>query len=168
MSYTHFTERERYVISHLKLERFSSREIARRLGRHHTSILREIKRNRPTYADDAVYWYYVTQPVAELRRHKARSHRRQKHLPLVEYVEDKLRLDWPPEAIAARIRIDHPKDERMRISHRKKRGQPLNVENRDPAASSVKSGTGLEKLVLLGGRRQKVIYQRPVAQSHFA
>jgi IS30 family transposase len=117
MSYTHFTERERYVISHLKLERFSSREIARRLGRHHTSILREIKRNRPTYADDAVYWYYVTQPVAELRRHKARSHRRQKHLPLVEYVEDKLRLDWPPEAIAARIRIDYPNDERMRISH---------------------------------------------------
>jgi IS30 family transposase len=117
MSYTHFTEKERYVISHLKLEKFSSREIARRLGRHHTSILREIKRNRPTYADDAVYWYYVTQPVAELRRHKARSHRRQKHLPLVEYVEDKLRLDWPPEAIAARIRIDHPNDEGMRISH---------------------------------------------------
>ena len=117
MSYTHFTEKERYVISHLKLAQFSLREIARRLGRHHTSISREINRNRPDYADDAVYWYYATQKIADERLHKARSYRRQNHRPLVEYVEDKLRLDWPPEAIAARIRIDYPKDEQMRISH---------------------------------------------------
>lgn len=117
MSYTHLTEKDRYVISHLKCAKFSLREIARRLGRHHTSISREIKRNGPTYSPDAVYWYYFTQPVAEKRRHKARNHYRQKHQPLVEYVEDKLRLDWPPEAIAACIRIDYPDDERMRISH---------------------------------------------------
>jgi len=117
MSYTHFTERERYVISHLKSAKFSLREIGRRLGRNHTSISREIKRNGPTYAPDAVYWYHVTQPVAEKRRHKARSYRRQNHRPLIAYVEDKLRLDWPPEAISARIRIDYPNDERMRISH---------------------------------------------------
>jgi len=117
MSYTHITEKERYVISHLVLANFSLREIARRLGRHHTSISREIKRNRPTYSDDAVYWYYVTQPVAEQRRHIPRSFRRQNYKPLVEYVERKLRLDWPPEAIAARIKIDYPDNERMRISH---------------------------------------------------
>ena len=117
MSYTHIIEKERYVISHLKSAKFSLREIARRLGRHHTSIGREIKRNGPTYAPDAVYWYHFTHPVAEKRRHKARSYRRQNHQPLVEYVEDKLRLDWPPEVIAARIRIDYPKDENMRISH---------------------------------------------------
>ncbi len=117
MSYTHFTEKERYVISHLKLAKFSLREIARRLGRSHTSISREIKRNGPTYAPDAVYWYYVTHPVAEKRRCKARSHRRQNYQPLVEYVEDRLRMDWPPEVIAARIRSDYPDDERMRISH---------------------------------------------------
>ena len=117
MSYTHFTEKERYVISHLVLAKVSYREIGRRLGRHHASISREINRNRPTYADDAVYWYYVTQPVAEKRRHKARSQRRQKHLPLVEYVEKKLRLDWSPEAISGRLRLDYPNDNRMRISH---------------------------------------------------
>jgi IS30 family transposase len=117
MSYTHLTEKERYVISHLKSAKFSLREIARRLGRHHTSISREIKRNGPTYSPDAVYWYYFTQPVAEKRRHKARSHRRQKYLPLVKYIQEKLKLDWPPEAIAARLRLDYPDDERMRISH---------------------------------------------------
>jgi IS30 family transposase len=117
MPYTHFTVKERYVISHMHMEGFSLRAIGRRLGRDHTSIMREIKRNRPTYADDAVYWYYATQPLSDERRHKARSYRRQNYRPLVEYVEDKLRLDWPPEAIAARIRIDYPNDERMRISH---------------------------------------------------
>lgn len=117
MSYTHIIERERYVISHMYMAGFSLRAIGRRLGRDHTSIMREIKRNRPTYADDAVYWYFATQPISEQRRHKARSYRRQNYRPLVEYIEDKLRLDWPPEAIAARIRIDYPNDERMRISH---------------------------------------------------
>lgn len=117
MSYTHITEKERYVISHLKSAGFSLREIGRRLGRDHTSIMREINRNRPTYADDAVYWYTATQSIADKRRHKARSHCRQKHKPLVDYVEDKLRLDWPPEAISARLRFDYGDDEQMRISH---------------------------------------------------
>jgi IS30 family transposase len=117
MSYTHITANERYVISHMWMAGFSQRAIGRRLGRDHTSIMREIKRNRPTYADDAVYWYNATQPTAEERRHKARSHCRQNHQPLVEYIEDKLRLDWPPEAIAARLRLDYPGDGRMRISH---------------------------------------------------
>ncbi|KAB0663370.1 IS30 family transposase [Oryzomonas japonica] len=117
MSYTHLTEKDRYVISHLRSAKFSLREIARRLGRHHTSISREIKRNGPTYSPDAVYWYYFTQPVATQRRHQARSHHRQNNLSLVKYVDEKLRLDWPPEAIAARLRLDYPNDESMRISH---------------------------------------------------
>jgi IS30 family transposase len=117
MSYTHLTEKDRYVISHLKSAKFSLREIARRLGRHHTSISREIKRNGPTHSPDAVYWYHFTQPVADKRRHQPRSYRRQMHKPLVEYVEKKLKLDWPPEAIAARIRLDYPADTQMRISH---------------------------------------------------
>jgi IS30 family transposase len=117
MSYTHIIEKERYVISHMHMAGFSLRAIGRRLGRHHTSIMREINRNRPDYADDAVYWYYVTQKIADERQNKARSYRRQHHKQLVEYVEDKLLLDWPPEAVSARIRIDYPDDERMRISH---------------------------------------------------
>jgi transposase, IS30 family len=117
MSYTHLTEKERYVISHLKLEKFSLREIARRLGRDHTSISRELKRNGPTYSPDAVYWYHFTQQTADKRRHIARSHCRQNHQPLVDYIKAKLGLGWPPEAIAARLKLDYPDDELMRISH---------------------------------------------------
>lgn len=117
MPYTHLTEKDRYVISHLRSAKFSLREIARRLGRHHTSISREIKRNGPKYSPDAVYWYHFTQPVAAKRRHQARSHHRQNTPSLVKYIDEKLRLDWPPEAIAARLRLEYPDDRHMRISH---------------------------------------------------
>lgn len=115
MSYGHLTPKERYVISHLRSQ-FSLREIARRLGRHHSTISREIRRNGPTYPG-GVYWYYFIDSMVEKRRHQARSHRRQSHLPLVEYVEKKLRCEWPPEVIAQRLRSEFPHDQRMRVSH---------------------------------------------------
>jgi len=96
---------------------FSFREIGRRIGKHHGSISRAIKRNSPTYADDAVYWYYDTHPTAIKRRHKARHCRRHNHSRLRTYIETKIRLDWPPEAIAARLRLDFPDDAQMRISN---------------------------------------------------
>lgn len=113
MSYTHLTARDRYVISHLHGQ-MSYREIARRLGRHHTTISREIKRNKPPHS---TYWYYFIEHDVQLKRHKARCFHRQSHLPLVEYVEDKLRLDWPPEAISGRLKLDYPNDKLMRVSH---------------------------------------------------
>ena len=48
MSYHHLTQQERYVISHLSVARYSIREIARRLGRHHSTISRELKKKRKT------------------------------------------------------------------------------------------------------------------------
>ena len=50
------------------------------------------------------------------RRHKARHHRR-RHERLVAYVTAKLRLDWSPEAISGRLKVDYPDDDQMRISH---------------------------------------------------
>jgi IS30 family transposase len=94
---------------------FSLRQIGRKLGRHHTSISREIARNRPTYADDAVYWYDAAEHYARQRRHKARHHRR-RHERLVTYVTAKLKLDWSPETIAGRLQVDYPDNETMRIS----------------------------------------------------
>lgn len=116
MPYHHFTREERYIVSYLSIAGFPLREIARRLGRHHTSISREIKRNRPTYADDAVYWHDAAEYFEKKRRHKAR-HRRRQHESLMTYVTTRLKLDWSPEEIAGRLRIDYPDDEKMRISH---------------------------------------------------
>jgi IS30 family transposase len=117
MPYHHLTEKERYVISHMVLDNFSLREIGRRLGRHHTSLSREIKRNRPTYSDDAVYWYYDAHPTAMKRRHKARHNRRLNRVKLRTYVKIRIKLEWSPQAIAARLKRDYPNDDTMRISH---------------------------------------------------
>jgi transposase, IS30 family len=114
MPYTHLTEKDRYVISHLKIADFSLREIGRRLGRDHSTISREIKRNGPNYSD-GVYQYDFTHSRAIERRHKARHCRRHDHRTLVDYVEAKIRIEWPPEVIAAHLKLDHPDDKSMRI-----------------------------------------------------
>jgi IS30 family transposase len=116
MSYTHLTEQERYVISHLHIAEFSLREIARRLNRHHTTISRELKRQDPLY-DETVYWYDWTHPEALKRRRKARHHRCRSNKKLSNYVEHKLKQDWSPETIAAKLKIDYADNAKMRISH---------------------------------------------------
>lgn len=116
MSYTHLTEKDRYVISHLKCTGFSLREIARRINRHHTTISRELDRNGPEY-DCTTYWYDWTHPKALERRHKARHHRRNCNQDLVNYVQRKLKDDWSPEIIAQKLKTDHPDDDKMCVSH---------------------------------------------------
>src|SRR5210317_761788 len=116
MSYCHLSSEERYVISYLVLSDLSLREIGRRIGRHHSTISREIKRNRPTYADDAVYWYDAAQQYADHRKAKAHHWRRKSNAQLVHYVQYKLSDDWSPEEIAGRLIVDYPNNELMRIS----------------------------------------------------
>ncbi|MBW2005544.1 MAG: IS30 family transposase [Deltaproteobacteria bacterium] len=117
MSYSHLSSKERYVITYLVLNDLSLREIARQLNRHHTTISREIKRNRPTYADDAVYYYDAAQEYADQRKRFAHHYVRQANPQLVCYVKRKLIQDWSPEEIVGRLMVDYPKNIKMRISH---------------------------------------------------
>ena len=116
MSYTHLTEQERYVISHLSVAGFSLREIGRRLNRSHTTISRELKRAKAVHPW-TVYWYDWTQPLAVERACKPRHCRRQQNLRLVQYVETRLNKQWSPEEISQRLHLDYPSDVSMRISH---------------------------------------------------
>ena len=115
MSYVQLTLEERYVIAHLKMFKLSLREIARRLGRHHSTISREIKRNGPAIAH-WVYWYDVAHPRAMQRKTRARHHRRRANRALYEYVAQRLQAGWSPECIAGRLELDHPGEHAMRVS----------------------------------------------------
>lgn len=115
MPYVQLTSEERYVIYHLKLFKLSLREIARRLGRHHSTISRELKRNGPV-VPTWVYWYEGAHQQALHRRRQPRHYRRRCHAPLVEYVEQSLRAERSPDVIAARLKMEHPDDDRMRVS----------------------------------------------------
>lgn len=114
MSYSHLGLEERYVISHLVSYGLSYREIGRRLGRSHSTIMREIKRNGPKHG--GVYWYWFTHEKALKRRAQARHNRRLSHPALTGYVQQGLYLGWSPELIAGRLAVAFPHDRRMRVS----------------------------------------------------
>lgn len=114
MSYCHLTLNERYVIHHLVLYGLSCREIARRLGRHHGTIDREILRNGPRH-DGWVYVHEAAQRRADERAHWPRCRRRRDDPRLYRYVVTGLEADWSPEQIAGRLRRDYPANSRMRV-----------------------------------------------------
>jgi IS30 family transposase len=114
MSYTHLTRQERFDISQLK-GAVSLREIGRCLGRSHTSISRELKRNGPA-SSGLVYEPDAAHERAQRRQSLARHYRRQDHAPLLRFVERRLRIDWPPGAISGRLKLKYPDDPKMRIS----------------------------------------------------
>ena len=116
MSYLHLSLNERYVIHHLRLFGLSSREIARRLDRHHSTIDREIVRNGPRF-EGCVYIHEAAQRQADARLQWPRPLRRRDHQRLYRYVVAGLNQDWSPEQIAGRLRRDHAGDQRMRVSH---------------------------------------------------
>ena len=104
MSCRHLNAQERVAIFYLRQMRWSFRAIGRRLRRHHTTIAREFRRNKPPHS---IYWYGTADEFARRRRSLPRHQRRASHLPLVTYVHSKLAEQWSPELIAARVRVDH-------------------------------------------------------------
>lgn len=101
MSYTHLTTEERNVIWRMKRSGKTMAEIARCLGRHRSTISRELRRNREYTGD---YWPDGASVKARIRR---RAHIRRPKTGstlLMRYVGEKLEQRWSPEQIAGRLR----------------------------------------------------------------
>ena len=108
----HLTMTEREVISQMWYANESHGEIARRLGRHRTTIGREIRRNWSRGEYSAVR----AQAKAEARQR--RLVRRKMDNPRVrEYVCRGLTRYWSPDQIAGRSRRDFSHDRRRQVSH---------------------------------------------------
>ena len=103
MTYHQITSEERYTIAALRREGFRSSEIARRLGRHRSTISREVRRNS-SRCDGS---YRPSKAIERTNGRRSRS-RRNQHFTKADFamVEKKLKADWSPEQISGRLRLD--------------------------------------------------------------
>ena len=109
MPYTHLTHDNRVVFSALRRIGKSLRSIAKELGKDHTTLGRELRRNRKGNKSgyDA---RHARRRVHERRTHAHRKRRTLMNVPWVRcYVIRKLKLYWSPEQIAGRLRQRHRK-----------------------------------------------------------
>jgi len=98
-------------------------QIARRIERSPATISRELARNCPRYPDGRLYRSryraHSAQRKAEERARRPKVAKLVIYQRLREFVQDKLECEehWSPEQIAARLPIEFPDDEEMRICH---------------------------------------------------
>ena len=114
MSHSHLTLEERISIEIFVSMGLSCREMARRLGRSHSTVSLELRRN--SRSAKRGYRAQSAERRARKRRKRARHYRCMNRPELLAWVDEKLRANWSPEQIAGRIRLEYPEDQSMRIS----------------------------------------------------
>ena len=110
MNYCQVTAAERYTIAVLRQQGVPPATIGALLGRHRSTIGRELRRNRT--AHDGCYRPLVADSYARARRSRSRRNRRFGAADWSQ-VRALLREDWSPEQIAGWLR----RHGRLRISH---------------------------------------------------
>lgn len=114
MSFKHLNLEEREVLYGLLKEGLSLRSIANKLGRHHSTLSRELKTNaRPLIGNKTGQRDYLPCKAQEKVVRRASRQRTKAPLknPLVfTYVREHLRdpYNWTPEQIANRLPLDNP------------------------------------------------------------
>ena len=94
MSYSHFTRDERdFIEENLKLG-LSKRAIARKLGRHHSSVCDEINRN----SDSSGQYRAFPAEFEYLKRRLYREYRSKDMEFLIKYIKDKIRKNMVTRA----------------------------------------------------------------------
>lgn len=114
-TYKRLTSIEREEISRSLAKGNSITEIANELGRHRTTVFREIKRNSGKSGYRAFSASRRAQDSAGSRRRG--KTRLGKNEPLRTYVLRRLNQQWSPWAISKRLKVEYPLDMEMRISH---------------------------------------------------
>jgi IS30 family transposase len=166
LKYHQITQEERYAISALKKLGFNQAEIGRELGRHRSSISRELRRNANPH--DGFYRPEIASGMARARRWKSRrgSQFSERELRLVNR---KLRKRWSPEQIAGRLGLTGE----LSISHEtiyryvwrdKALGGDLHKELRGSRKQRRKQHNSYDSRGRLAGKRH--ISERPASVEH--
>jgi IS30 family transposase len=108
---------ERCRIEALHAAGHSRAEIARRLGRHRSTIGRELDRNGTRRIRRGGYSAVNGQSKADQRARRPKPAKLATHLVLRREVQDRLKAKHSPEQIARRLREEFPEDPEMWVSH---------------------------------------------------
>jgi len=111
MKYKQITSHERYIIAALRKQGFSVKDVAKHLGRHRSSIYRELARNR-CYKIDGAYRPSKAQrrTIARRRRSRRNRHYNRQDFSIVRQL---LRQKFSPEQIVGFIRRFNLRQRRM-------------------------------------------------------
>jgi IS30 family transposase len=105
--YSQLTLADRRQLHHLVARKVPINEMARQLGRHRSTIYREIRRNTfhdQEFSEYSGYFSTVADGLSKERRRRLRKLRR--HPQLRRMVIEKLEAYWSPEQIAGRLLAD--------------------------------------------------------------
>lgn len=103
MKYQQLTSNDRYILAALGRQGLSVKDIADHLGRHPSTIYRELERNSCHKIDGS---YRPSKAERRTRARRSRS-RRNRHFKDTDFVlvRELLRKKWSPEQIAGHIRL---------------------------------------------------------------
>ena len=115
MAHTELDLRERRIIEDMLNAKVPVSKIAAEIGRHRSTVYREIKRNY--FTDDELPYlsgYYGMNAQSMYEQRRAIHRKLIAHPDLKATVEDRLKAGWSPGQIAGRMRLErHP----SRVSH---------------------------------------------------
>jgi IS30 family transposase len=100
MTYRQLSPEERYMLAALRRQGCNQSEIARQLGRHRSTVCREVRRN--STRADGHYRAFTAQERANGRRSRSRRNQRFTARDFAR-VEELLCLQWSPEQVAGHL-----------------------------------------------------------------
>jgi IS30 family transposase len=162
MKYKQITTEERHIISFLRAQRLSPREIAKLLDRHRSTIYREYRRN------ESKYGVYRAEKAAEKTNGRRRRSRKNPQYSDEEFalVVELLELKFSPDQISNTLRLNR----KLRISHEtiyryiwydKKNGGKWYKHLRQATKKRRKRHNSYDRRGIMTGKRP--IEQRPIA-----
>lgn len=98
--YTQLSIDDRQTFHRLRLQGYPVRSIAKQLGRHHSTLYRELSRHSQATGYDP----YAAHTQAITTQSQQRKSKIQRHVTLRKYIVDHLKLGWSPEQISGRLK----------------------------------------------------------------
>lgn len=109
----HLTIAQREVLYRMNKDKKPKSEIATALGCDRSTIYRELARN----TGGRGYRPQQAQRLTDQRRARCRRPKKLAHDPLKKYVTARLKMQWSPDEIAGRAKLDHRRQPEYHVSH---------------------------------------------------